>query len=88
MHVAIHFFVTAILIWKVFFEIWPFILALAGIHLVLDIGKTQLGKIRPNWVIGPYLADQIIHLLTILAIAILIRQQVGESFPLRQIRPG
>jgi hypothetical protein len=86
MHVAVHIIITVIILWKVRFEVWPYILALAGIHLALDVGKNQLGKARPNWVIGPYLADQFLHLLTILAIAILIREQAGE-LPLRTNPP-
>ena len=78
LHVAIHFLITAILVWPVIGEVWIYMLVLAGMHLALDVAKNMVNRMRPKWVIGPYLVDQFIHVGTILGISLLVQRQAGE----------
>ena len=68
-HVAIHLVTMLVLIIGIIGADWrvagPFILALTAIHFALDAGKSRLSKHKPQWVIVPYLLDQVLHVLSI-----------------------
>jgi hypothetical protein len=68
-HVAIHLAVLLLVCLPHTAELWPFLLALAVAHLAMDAFKNFLARRRPQWVNGPYLFDQLLHFLSIWAIA-------------------
>lgn len=76
-HVSIHFLVMLLLAGAARAAVWPFLLALALAHMIIDIGKNTVHRLRPQWVIGPYVVDQLIHYLTIILTGAWIGQTVG-----------
>ncbi len=78
LHVGIHFLVMLVLFGL---KLWPYILALAGIHFVIDFTKNMVNARRPEWVLMPYIVDQGIHYLTIWAVALWIGRTTGIATP-------
>jgi hypothetical protein len=76
LHISIHVLVLLIMTWPVARSVWPYVLALAVIHLTIDSTKNVVNRLRPKWVIAPYVIDQIIHLASVLAVALWIEQKV------------
>jgi hypothetical protein len=74
LHVSIHFLVGFIIVLIFVPRAWPFVILLSGIHFLIDSGKNYVNKSKPNWVIAPYLLDQIIHISTIIIVANLIAE--------------
>lgn len=72
-HVTIHLITMLVVIRGLLGLDWsvalPAIMALTGFHFVIDAWKNVLSKLRPRWVIFSYLQDQVLHVLSILAIA-------------------
>jgi hypothetical protein len=77
-HISIHFLVMLLLAGEARRAVWPFLLALAMTHLVIDIGKETVHWLRPAWVIGPYVIDQLFHYLTIFLTGAWIAGQAGQ----------
>jgi len=77
LHVTIHFFVSLVFVILIAREIWPFLLLLALIHFLIDSGKNYLNEKRPNWVVGPYFFEQILHISSIYFIAVLLEIYSG-----------
>jgi len=76
-HVSIHFLVMLLLAGERRGQVWPYLLALTLAHLMTDIGKETVHWLRPSWVIGPYVVDQMIHYLTILLTGAWIERAAG-----------
>ena len=78
LHAGVH-FVTMLLVtapaWR---ELWPYLLILAMVHFGIDFGKLALNKYQPRWVALPYLIDQILHYLSLAALAWWIGRQTGD----------
>lgn len=68
-HVSVHLAVLLILAGTGRSVLWPFLLALAAIHFAIDTFKNWLGRVRPDWVSGPYIFDQFLHLISLLVVA-------------------
>lgn len=68
LHAAIHLVSMLVLLAESALQLWPYLLALTAVHFCIDYGKNLLRKARPQWVIGPYLFDQVLHYLAIGAI--------------------
>lgn len=68
-HVSIHLATTLFIVGSVRRFIWPYLLLLAGFHFAIDVIKNLFFIYRPNWIIGPHLLDQFLHLLSIIFIA-------------------
>jgi hypothetical protein len=64
LHVGIHFCATALVLGLVGTDFWLPALALAGFHFVIDLGKNLVNRLRPQWVSGPYLIDQVFHYIS------------------------
>lgn len=77
LHVTIHFLVGLVLISLVNISVWPYVTLLVIIHFMIDFGKNYINKIKPNWIIGPYLIDQLIHIISIIFVSILIEVRTG-----------
>jgi hypothetical protein len=86
LHAFIHFLTSVIIIWvsgtSIASSLWLYLLLLSVIHFMIDLAKTTLSRIRPEWVKVPYLVDQLLHLVSIMVISILIQQKFGiTAFP-------
>jgi hypothetical protein len=80
LHVATHFLVTLAIVGSSRGILLPYILVLALVHFEIDLVKNMVYRHKPNWVIIPYLTDQVIHYLSIVAVTLWIRNQAGEIF--------
>jgi len=78
-HAFIHLVVTVILVGAVRTRIWPALIVLTFTHLMIDIGKSALSKIRPQWVVAPYFIDQLLHIVSIWIVAQWISTQIPET---------
>lgn len=65
LHVSIHLVVMLAIVGAARAQVWPYLLALAVIHFWIDVGKNTIYRLRPKWVVGPYLVDQACHYLSI-----------------------
>lgn len=65
LHIGIHLVTMLALFLPLLRQLWPFLLALAGIHLVIDIWKNWVNRRWPQWVVWPYIVDQIFHWISI-----------------------
>lgn len=68
-HIAIHFGVMFVVVGSVRSQIWPQLLALAGVHLLLDITKSSITPARARSAIPHYLIDQLLHVISIYLVA-------------------
>ena len=78
LHIAIHFGTLLAVVGAARQFIWPQLLALALIHLGVDLVKNYVNRVRPGWIIGPYFLDQLIHYLSIWLVAAWIESQTGN----------
>ncbi|MGH8605025.1 MAG: DUF3307 domain-containing protein, partial [Gammaproteobacteria bacterium] len=87
-HVTIHLITMLVVILGLLGSDWsvalPAILTLTGFHFVIDLWKNILSRLRPGWVIFSYLQDQVLHFLSILAIAYWAEQSGGPSLFLNE----
>jgi len=65
LHVAIHLLTYLLLLGSARATFWTAAFILAGFHFLIDLGKNWLGTVRPQWIIWPYLIDQLLHYFTI-----------------------
>lgn len=83
LHVAIHLVTMLVIVFGIVRADWrvvgPFVLALAVLHFGIDTGKNTISKLKPNWIVVPYLLDQVFHMLSILLVAYWIAQAGGVS---------
>jgi hypothetical protein len=68
LHVFIHLVTMLVLIGPARSYLWPFLLVIAVSHFVIDVFKNWVGKVRPAMVIGPYLLDQLLHILVLIVV--------------------
>jgi hypothetical protein len=47
----------------------PAVLAVTAFHFAIDTWKNVLSKLKPGWVIGGYLQDQVLHVASLLLVA-------------------
>jgi hypothetical protein len=80
LHVTIHFITMLVIVGSAALRLWPYLLALAGIHFLIDAGKNTINRMRPRWISGPYLIDQLLHYVSIFVIVGWISE---TSFPLK-----
>ncbi len=77
LHILSHFIITLVVVLVYAPQAWIFVILLAFLHFIIDMGKKFINGIRPNWVVAPYFIDQIIHFVSILFIATLMATQTG-----------
>jgi len=74
LHVAIHFITLLVVIVGLLradlVSVLPGIFALTGFHFAIDTWKNILYKLRPDWTIFSYLQDQILHIVSMLLVAL------------------
>lgn len=79
LHVAIHLLVLLILAGSARSVLWPYLIILAASHFAIDTLKTFVSQVRPQWINGPYCADQVLHVMSIWFIATWIEASVAPS---------
>lgn len=72
LHVGVHLAMLLILAGAARSVLWPYLLGLAVIHFAIDSFKNWLGRVRPDWVSGPYIFDQFLHLISLIVAAVWI----------------
>ncbi len=65
LHVSIHFLLLLVILFPASSIIWPYLLALAAFHFIIDASKNWFKIHRPTWVAWPYLADQFFHIASL-----------------------
>ena len=83
MHVSIHFIIIFVMLCS-FLHLSTTIgivlaLTVSLFHFVIDFWKNVLSQLRPDWVIFSYVQDQILHLLSIVLIALLWQNYSGDN---------
>lgn len=74
LHAGIHLLMIVILTLPVIGTVWPYLLTITVLHFIIDFCKTLFGRRRPDWVIGPYIVDQILHISILIIVAYWIQQ--------------
>lgn len=77
-HAGIHFAVMLVIVGLVNMQWWPYLLLLAALHFLIDLGKMAVNRIWPRWVILPYATDQALHYFTIWWVVILFERAHGD----------
>ena len=70
LHVAIHLFVLLVLVGSAAAVLWPYLLALAGVHFAIDAFKNRMSLLRPQAAVRLYVFDQGLHLLSLIGVAL------------------
>ncbi len=79
LHVSIHLLVLLLLAGSALSALWPYLVTLAAIHFCIDAFKNWLGRVRPRWINGPYILDQLIHLLSLIAVTLWIGETLSPT---------
>ena len=77
LHIAVHLLTMFVLSGRATLIVWPQLLALGAIHFAIDGIKNVTALRWPQYVVVPYLIDQLIHFLSIGLIAAWIEQRHG-----------
>lgn len=78
-HVGIHLTVMMVLFYPVLGETWYFLVAVAILHFFIDAFKNFLGRERPEWVIWPYIQDQILHFSSLIMVSLWMERTTDLS---------
>ncbi len=74
LHTLTHLAVLLVLARPSLIVVWPYLIGLSFVHLGIDLFKNEVWRRRPDWVVGPYLFDQVLHVTSILVISALIER--------------
>jgi hypothetical protein len=73
LHVAVHLVTMLVIVLGIARLEWrtalPAVLAVTVLHFAIDVWKNVLSKLKPQWVIGGYLQDQVLHVASLLLVA-------------------
>lgn len=72
LHIGVHLATLLIVAGAGRSVLWPYLLALAAIHLVIDLLKNWQNKVKPSWSRAFYISDQCLHLLSLIGVAVWI----------------
>ncbi len=79
MHALVHLLALVLIVGPVRNLILPQLLTLAAVHFLIDWSKMLLGRFRPKWIIAPYVVDQVMHILSLIAISIWIDRSIDPA---------
>lgn len=79
LHVGIHLLMLIILTGSALSSLWLYLVGLAAIHYAIDYFKNWLSSVRPQWVNGPYIFDQLLHLLSLISVSLWIDNTFDSS---------
>lgn len=77
LHVAIHLLVMLLLTGRDSLVVWPQLLVLTAAHYAIDSLKSLESKRWPQFVILPYVMDQVLHIISIFLVATWIESRYG-----------
>lgn len=85
LHVGVHLVTMLVIVLGIAGAAWraalPAVLAVTVFHFGIDTWKNVLSKLRPGWVIGGYLQDQVLHMASLfLAASWFIPAEQGPIF--------
>ncbi len=69
LHTGVHFVVMLILFGSAVQRVWWLLVVVAAFHYGIDTFKNYLSGKRPEWIIAPYVFDQILHFLSLWLVA-------------------
>ncbi|MDJ0839715.1 MAG: DUF3307 domain-containing protein [Acidobacteriota bacterium] len=73
LHVCIHLVTMLVLLFGIlkydFATLWPAPVVVAAAHFLIDMTKTKAAQRWPDWIITPYVLDQVLHYAAILITA-------------------
>ena len=69
LHVFVHLLTMLLLVGTLRENFWLPILVLTAIHYLIDTLKNAISRAKPDWIAGSYIIDQVLHLLSVLAVA-------------------
>lgn len=72
LHVSIHLLVLLFLAGSALPALRLYLVTLVVTHYCIDAFKNWLGSVRPQWINGPYIFDQFLHLLSLIGITLWI----------------
>ena len=78
LHALIHFLVLLVVVYPAAGLAWPFLLALAVTHFIIDALKGWLNVRRPAWGARLYVVDQILHIVSLALAATWISTSIGK----------
>ncbi len=79
LHVLTHLAALLVLARPSLMTVWPYLLALSLVHFGIDVLKNQVWRRWPQWLIGPYLLDQALHVISLVAVGALIAQAAPNA---------
>jgi hypothetical protein len=77
LHAGVHYAVMLAIVGQARQRVWLHLLVLALIHFTIDVGKNMVYRLKPSWVIAPYLVDQLFHYISIILVSLWIERQIG-----------
>jgi hypothetical protein len=79
LHVSVHFVTMLLILWSSKNVLWSYLLLITAIHFLIDLGKNIVWAVRPQWIIWPYVIDQLLHYLSLALISGLILRNISIS---------
>jgi hypothetical protein len=79
LHVLTHLAALLVLARPSLMLVWPYLLGLSLVHFGIDVVKNLVWQRWPEWITGPYLLDQALHVASIVAIGALIEQATPNA---------
>ncbi len=81
LHVGTHFVVMLAVTAPHTLRLWPYLAVLTGVHFFIDVWKNWMYKVRPAWVVWPYIVDQVFHWISIALVAAWIERAAPSATP-------
>jgi hypothetical protein len=72
LHAGVHLVTMLVIVGAAAWQVWPYLMLLAGIHLLIDVLKNLQRRLRPQWISIPYWMDQVVHYAVIGGVSWLI----------------
>jgi hypothetical protein len=69
LHVFVHLLTMLLLVGSLRSFLWLPILILTVTHYLIDTLKNAIARLRPAWIRGSYVFDQVLHLISVVAVA-------------------
>lgn len=79
LHVSVHFVTMLLILWSSKAILWPYLLLITAVHFLIDLGKNIVWDVRPQWIIWPYVIDQLLHYLSLAWVSALILRNISMS---------
>ena len=84
LHASVHLVTVLVVCLPYTSMLWPYLLTLGVVHFGIDAFKNLLAVRRPQWIAGPYLFDQLLHLISIWLIAAWAVATLPNGWPIER----